>query len=702
MRTTDRILDVGQIFRFPEVNQFVEETPPYFCWRKEADTKEYHIVVRKKDGTSVWDVKTTNTFTIPDYELPSGEYEWNLYTEQEEMGWVSFTIAQKAVPFLRPTAEDIFTKVPTMHPRHLFFQEDIEDIKKNKGAELEVLKRNIKLAIENGFPEPPVYHMPENKDSLLDYRAYFGKYRDYCDRDLIACALGHAILQDEEATEHGKKLLLTICNWNPEGPCSINGPWGDEVGLSNCRCLPAAYDLLWDVLDEKERLFVERTIFIYGKQCKENLLGFDFFSRPGRSHSGRVPAYLGEAAMILKGSSVVDEAELMEWLQLSVNIYGSFFPYYGGADGGWAEGTFYASTYTKWYLPFFMAVERLSGYRFLDRPFYQRVSQYFLHFSQPGMENHPFCDGYWCNSEDKEWPGFFAQNPFRFYADRFGPELAKEYAKKLELPEVFRLHLLDIFIPAGNPPEVHVTGEATNGYHFKEAGYISHHSNMEDLKHDTILLARASKFGSGSHQHADQGSFAIISGGTTLIGPSGYFGYKYGSEHHKNWTKQSKAHNCILVDGVGQKTFSHETIGKVLSCETLDDGTFVAELDLTMSYAMLEKWTRKFIKKDGTIRIIDDINSENEVEISWLLHSLSQPQVEDGQVVICRNDKKLEIKTMQGLEGTPEITDQFETNLFAGMEAKGDNAWFTLPNQYHMKWKTSRSKMHHIEVEFQI
>ena len=63
-------------------------------------------------------------------------------------------------------------------------------------------------------------------------------------------------MDDKKAGEHARNLLLTICDWNSEGPCSLEGPWGDEVGLSHARCLPAVFDLCFDLLSEKERIFV--------------------------------------------------------------------------------------------------------------------------------------------------------------------------------------------------------------------------------------------------------------------------------------------------------------------------------------------------------------------------------------------------------------------------------------------------------------
>lgn len=702
MNANKGIYEVAQIFRFPEKSQLVEENPPYFCWKSEDEPTEYRICVKNSKDEIIWEDTTTASFAVCDKHLEEGEYSWNLYIPNEEMGWVDFKMAKDTVTFVRPTAKDILSKLPTMHPRHLFFKEDIEQIKANKSGELEVLKRNIKLALEDGIPDEPIHHMPGHENDRIDYRAFFGRYRDICDRNLVACALGHAILGDKEAGQHARELLLTICNWNPSGPCSINGPWGDEIGLSNCRCLPSVYDLIWDILTEKERIFVQRTIYIYGKQCKDNLTMFNFFQKPGRSHSGRVPAYLGEAAMILKGSSIVEEAELEEWLQITLDIYGSFFPYYGGQDGGWAESVFYASTYTKWYIPFFMSVERLSGYRFLDRPFYQRVSQFFTHFSPLGWETHPFGDGYWCNSEDKEWPGFFAQNPYRFYAQRFGPDLVRDWTKKLELPEIFRLHLLDIFIPEGNPPKEHLTGETTNTYEFTNAGVLSHHSDIFNPDKDIALLARASKYGSVSHQHSDQGNFAIMCDGIMLTGPSGYFGYQYGTDHHKQWTNQTKAHNCILVDGEGQPSYSYSATGKIKECKELDNNEFTATLDLSEAYPTLKHWIRHLhMTNDGIITIKDDILADKDVEISWLLHSLSEPSLENGNFVINRQGKKLTIIEQSGILDNPHTTSEFDPHVFHNMP-EGVVPWMELDDQYHTTWKTNKLKQHNIEVKFKI
>jgi len=686
----------GQIFPFPQPGERVEETPPSFCWLKVEGVEEYEVLIRNAKGKEIWHGTTKRNFIVPDLVLEAGKYEWNLLGGGMERGWWDFEIMPGAVKFLRPKAKDVLSKVPREHPRHLFSLSDIPWIMEHRASEMNTLRRNIDLALKNGLPSPPEYH--KNREAL-PYREYFGRHRDFCDRDLVACALGYRLLGDKEAGEHAVRSLLTICDWNPAGPCSILGPWGDEVGLSHARCLPAVYDLVWDLLDEKQRLFVERTIAAYALQCEELLNHLDFSQNPGNSHAGRVPAYLGEAALVLWGSSIAPEI-LERWLTLALDIYGSFFPHFGGPDGGWAEGTFYATSYTKWYLPFFLAVERYSGYRFLDRPFYQRLIHFFLHFAPPGWEIHPFCDGYWCRSDDPEWPGFFAQNPYRIYAQRSGLELAKKWERDAAAPDIFKLHLLDVFIPEGSPPAERLTGEVTQVRSFPYAGFISLHTHLEDQSRDIALLARASRHGSDSHQHADQGSFALICRGTALISPSGYFGREWGTRHHREWTKSTRAHNAILVDGVGQEIWSHKATGRILCCRQIGDLRY-GELDLTAAYPMLKLWNRRFyLDPEGVLVVKDRVEADRPVTLSWLLHTLSEPKAEgNGTVSLDRKGIHLDIRPHTGLTGSCSIKDRFAVDLNEGVPEKYR---VTMPQQYHLTWTTLPAMRHDIVVSFHI
>jgi len=684
----------GQIFPSPREGEIMYETPPVFCWLREDGLEKARVLVRR-DGEVVWQGETEKNYLVPGQLLPPGEYEWNLYGEDAERGWQRFSIAEHAIEFTRPDAKKILDSVPDARPRHLFFAEDVPEIVRTHEAALETLKRNIEQALSDGLPVPPMYHRDEH---ALPYREYFGRHRDFCDRNLVACALGHRLLGDHRAAEHAKNLLLTLCDWNSEGPCSLQGIWGDEVGLSHARCLPAVFDLCYDLLDEKQRKFVARVVSLYAFQCERLLMGLDFCQNPGHSHAGRLPAYLGEAAMALKGTGVVPDEALIRWMTTAIDIYGGIFPYFGGPDGGWAEGMFYASSYTKWFLPFFSAVKRFSGVDFMKRPFYQRFARYLQHFCPPGWENHPFGDGYWCKPDDIEWPGFFAQNPYHIYAERFGSDLLRKWSKDAQHQELFKLHLLDVFLPDGEPEERSLAGGATRACAFPDAGYISLHTDPTQPDRELALLARASRFASQSHSHADQGSFALMAGGTALISPSGYFGRQFGSKHHYEWTNQTKAHNTILVNGEGQKPFSFESGGRVLYAKD-EGGALTGAVDPSNAYEQVRAWTRSFELTENELIVKDHIELHKPGEISYLLHSLSLPEHTESGMRLMRNGIELRIIPEEGNLENPEIRDRFDVEL---NEGEPEKYHVTMPQQYHMRWTAPAKRVHDIRVRFEV
>ena len=714
-----------QVFPFPAEGEVVWETPPCFVWIALEKCAAYTVVVCDAEG-EIWRGQTDKNYAVPTTVIRPGKYRWNLYAningEEYERGWIGFTIAENAVEFVRPTGRQIYDAVPEcIRPRHLFEKADVQKLLQLHGADVETLKRNIEQAYIDGMPEEPRFYSDPN---AMPYREYFGRHRDFVDRNLIACALGYQLLGDGKAGVHAKNLLLTICRWDPDAECSLlEGP-GDELGLSHARCLPAAYDMLDELLNEEERALVINRVAAYAQQCEDRLLQTDFVANPGNSHVGRLPAYLGEAAMVLKGvvgdaaidrsaathlpqhDCLITEKTLIRWLDLAAEIFGGIFPFYGGPDGSWGEGPFYATSYTKWYLPFFNAVDRFLGVSYLNRPFYQRLTHYLMHFADPMAENHPFGDGYWCHSEDEEWPGFFAQNPFRIYAEKFGPAEAVAMEKKIPQPELFKLHLLDIFLPVKKATtQQHITGRAEKAQSFPYAGLVSLRNQPTPCESGTsgiAVMARASRYGSASHSHPDQGSFALFYNGIALITPSGYFGRAYGSQHHEWWTNTTQAHNCILVNGQGQKRESHESVGEILTCSE-NNGVYTIVLDLSKAYPMLEKYVRQLImdEKACMLTVLDDVYAKEPVEVDWLLHSLSEPEVDEkGNVRIERKGVRLDVQPQIDLDVQAVISDRFGVDL---NEGEPEAYHVTMPRQYHMAWRSVETKKeHHIKVKMKI
>ena len=683
-----------ELLPFPYDGCIVEETPPCFSWLFTEGVSHYRVEIYRDDQL-FWSGETDLNHLIPDRVLEPGAYTWDVLGGGMRRGVWHFTIAQGAPVLKRPDARTVFASVPDVRPRHLFFASDVPALLAEHETEVRVLRRNIVMAKADPYPTPPLYHRDPD---ALPYREYFGQFRDAADRDLVALALGYALLSDREAGERGRELLLRVCDISPYGPASLLGPYGDEVGLSMARILPAVFDLLYGVLSERERLFVARTVAAYAAQCEERLQKLDYTHNPGDSHAGRLPAYLGEAALSLKGTGVVPEETLLRWLGQALAIYGGIFPFYGGADGGWAEGPFYASSYTRWFLPFFSAVERYTGFSFTVRPFYRHLTRFLLHFADPTHENHPFGDGYWCRSEDPEWPGFFAQDPMRYYAERFGPaEAVRRHRAACNAP-YYSLHLLDLFLPASSGRPWYREEPVEALALFPDTGFAAMHTAPDDPETDLCCLIRASRFGSSSHRHPDQGNFALFAGGYALISPSGYFGRQYGSEHHRLWLNSSKAHNVPLPDGKGQYTKSHLCRGRILDAHT-EGNSLRVRIEAGSAYAPDLHWERTYMLEGNRLTVTDVLQWDHPFTVLYPLHTLSQPYAQGDSVTVRRGPFTLTVQPQAGFTDTPVLSDHYDVDLNAGEPAAYH---VSRPPQYHIYYEAPARTCHTLVMTFTV
>lgn len=681
-----------QNFPYPECGATIYENPPTFIWVPVEGAREYTVCIFDSEGVLLETLTESKHYVTPSLHFEPKTYFWSIKSDNGyERERYSFTISPDALDFEPVLAEELFSAVPAERPRHLFSASDIPALKEKKRGALRTLKRNVEIAMTHGSPERPMFHRDA---AAKPYREYFGEYRDFVDRDLVAASLWYALTGDAVVGEYAKGLFLDICDMNPNGPCSQNGGYGDEVGLSNARCLPAVFDLIYPLLDEKKRKYAALTVAAYARQSYDRIKRINYAENPSDSHVGRIPAYLGEAALVLKGEGVVSDAELLSWLELSLDIYCGIFPYYGGKDGSWAEGTFYSTSYTKWYLPFFSVVERYTGKSLAEKPFYHRYTNFLLHFCNPDYELHPFGDGYWCSPESPEWPGFFAQNPYRYYAERFGPDAARERMAAAEEQEIYKLHLLDIFLPI-KPVSRSLAHEPRDVEAFPDGGFAAIHSEF-GAKDDICVLARASRFGSDSHRHADQGSFAIFAGGTALITPSGYFGRRYGTKHHLEWTNTTAAHNTLLFNGVGQPTFSMESRGKIVS---VNEDEKCVLLDMSEAYPNINLWQREITLSGDTVTVRDTVEADEPVTVDYLLHSLSEPKSDGNSVVVERAGKRVNVTPTSGNLVLSSVTDKFGVDLNDGEPIEYA---VEMPKQYHITYKAEAKRRHEPAVEYKI
>jgi hypothetical protein len=173
-----------------------------------------------------------------------------------------------------------------------------------------------------------------------------------------------------------------------------------------------------------------------------------------------------------------------------------------------------------------------------------------------------------------------------------------------------------------------------------------------------------------------------MKGGTALAIPSGYYGPSYGKPHHAQWTRATKANNCILVDGQGQKIRSADAAGAIIDFKDAAGYSYVAG-DATPAYmGKLDKWVRRILfLRPGLFLLLDEIEAQTTSQYQWLLHAFEKMEIQGSQVTSRRRGATLDVTLAcsHGLNLTQ--TDQFDTPYNYG-----------IPEAYH------REKANHWHV----
>jgi hypothetical protein len=711
----------GGLFPTPAAGSEVGINPPGFAWWRAPRAASYRLLVRTAAGRPIYESEDLPyPAEVPREPLDAGKYLWNVEARNASgetvarRGWWPFTVPEGIPELAWEDPKAILARVPEAHPRYIFLKEDLANVRRSLegGRKLawQAVIAAADRALKTPLPEPPRYHTFEGRDrQRMGYTVYFREFRRRVDGTLSALAVAYLLSGKERYGVAAKKLLLEIESWGAEGPMSVLSRFGDEPGLSMARHGHRAYDWLYDLFDETERKRARQMTIARARQVFERLQKADYLASPAESHNGRLIAYLAEYAIVLKGEAT----EAPEWLDYSLRALMTFYPHWGDADGGWAEGVSYALSYNTLYLPAIESLRVAAGVDLYQRPFFRNARRFFLYCSTPRGEMQPFGDG-------AERSGVGAQGAalMQHHGRRFGDAAAVWWAKETHEKAgggdpLIAMLTEDTVAPA--PP-----AELPAAAVFHGIGWAALHSALDRPQEDTFVLFKSSPFGSVSHSHADQNSFCILKGGKALAIPSGYYGPAYGMPHHANWTRQTKANNSILVNGDGQPARDPEAAGRISDFRHLETLTYVCG-DASVAYGgKLTRFVRHVMfLRPGIIAMLDEIEAPEPAEFSWLLHSLEKIQVDAvDRTVVCARDKAsltVRLDSDAGLlfrqtsafataynEGNPpeyrqEVPDQWhftarterrtaKTRIAALMVVRGEDEGFAVEWQYHPGW----------------
>ena len=660
--------------------------PPGFAWWRAPGASTYRLGIWNEAGRQVLDVPgLKDPVLLPAITLPPGEYAWNVeaWDARDALiarrGFWYFRVPEGLSEFPWEEPRDILARVPATHPRYMFLREALPEIRKTltttRKRAWDSIRSSAERYLSTPLPTPPEYHTySDPARQRMGYTKYYAYLRGIIDSAMSTMALAYVISSDQRYGLAAKKILLEVEKWGNEGPMSLMASWGDEPGLSMARHGHRAYDWLYDLFDAGERARVRDLTIGRARQVLTRLKRADYLAQPSESHNGRLIAYLSEYAVTLK-----DEApDAVEWLDYSLRSLTTFYPHWGDSDGGWGEGVSYALSYNAIYLGALDSLRAATGYDLYQRPFFGSVRKFFLYSTSPIGEIKPFGDGTE-GAVGSSGSGLMTHHG-RVFADGAAIWYAQQAGTSVGDP---LLAILTEDTVKPDPP-----ASASTAAVFRGIGWAAMHSALDQPRQDTFVHFKSSPFGSVSHSHADQNSFAVLKGGLALAIPSGYYGPSYGMPHHDRWTRQTKANNSILVNGAGQVDRSAKAQGRISVFQHQEAITYVRG-DAAAAYGgKLSTFLRHVVfLRPGLIAMVDELEAPEPAEYRWLLHGFEQMQLDETLHTVTSFRKgatlTVNLNCDQGLGFSQ--TDQFDTPY---NEGNPPEYWEDKPGQWHFTART--------------
>jgi len=668
-------------------------SPPGLAWYPAPNAAGYRVEIKKDNGPVVYQKDIPpETVHLPDRILHPGKYNWNIHALDKQgkvsasRGEKSFIISENPdkLPWISPT--ELLSRVPKDHSRVIFLKPKMAEFKHRLSTThqsvLDNLVKQADVALTIGLPPFPEYHRADDPAVVrMGYSRYFPLFRKYIDGAMTTLAKAWLFTGEKRYADASKAILLEISGWpqDYDNVTSIGAKWGDEPGLSYSRWGHKVYDWLYDTLTPSEKDKVFRMCEARAWHTHRRLTRANYLTTPGESHNGRLIAYLAEMAVALAHESEGAET----WLEYSLKALTTIYPHWGGIEGGWAEGIPYGLWYNGFYIAAFDTLLETTGYNLWQRPFFSKIRYFYMYCASPRGEIRPFGD-----SAEGAGPGVPGGGEFgnliNYHAQRFNDPHAlwwvnQTYGWEGSTDEQSLLFPADL---KPTPP-----ADLPNSRIFRGVGWAGLHSNLSDPENDTFFLFKSSPYGSVSHSHGDQNAFAVMKGGVALAIPSGYYGPSYGQPHHANWTRSTKANNCILVNGTGQVLRSDKASGKIAEFEDKAGYTYLLG-DAAMAYdGRLTRFNRHVLfLRPGIILMLDDLEAPEKSAFQWMLHAFEAMKTEENKIVSQRRGARLTawVQSQHGI--IISQTNQFDTPFNEGIPKEFH---LNKPDQWHVTAETT-------------
>ena len=572
-----------------------------------------------------------------------------------------------------PSPDELLGRVPADHPRVYATRASLGDFRARREGEMawwwEGFRARCDAHLAKDLPAEPGPEFDfsgrtgaltaEDMDRMNRLRGLGGA----ASGPMWELAFGYLVSGEEAYGRRAVQWLLEISSWDPEGTTGYRNH--DQVFRDIAWKSACVYDWTWELMSPDERAAALEAIATRG-----GILYRDFredtrpiYEWPFDSHGWTSMGFLG----IIATAICHDAPQADEWFRFVAATYPPLYPPWGGEEGGWCQGT----AYWKWSVSFFAefaeALRSATGLDLLDKAFCRNNGWFKLAMHPPFCDRHHFGDG------NLGAPGTTDRMNLLYYATHYRDPYLKWYADQIPGDRdggVFGYWWYDYDLPARPPVDV------PQSRYLPDIGWVGMHSDMSDPD-DVMLVFKSSWYGSFNHSHADQNHFVIYGYGEPLLIDSGYYDW-YGSDHDANWTRHTRAHNCILVNGAGQRTFDITAKGAIVDYFESPTGCYTAG-DAARAYgSRLSRFVRHvlYLRPDAFV-IVDELAAYEPATFTWCCHALAPMAIDEAarRILVQQGDAALDIAFAEPTTLTFTQDDDWDGHPPQGRYAEQPRHW---------------------------
>jgi len=536
-----------------------------------------------------------------------------------------------------------------------------------------IVSREDLMSLPNKVTEPPVstYYaemlawLEERKDrSLPDcppgglgegFRAQLYEMG----RLTLSAAVAWWASRDGEWLELAKRALLKIASWeywrSPVHlplPCDLSsGFTALHVGLT--------YDLLFEELDEKERLAVQEAILKHGTAfIQPETIDRQWWSW---AHDGNwsyhTMANIGTATLAI----YPERPEVRPAIETAAGHIQRSLDHIHPL-GGWREGVSYGMGTLQSARLFVDALAAAGDARLADHPGLQVLPDFFLFtMLAPGRQVY-FGD---CGVQAGPAPVLYREAALSGRGDL--QYVADERRSGGALGILWRNNALRPQPPRFDPPS----------RYWPQIGWAVLRESWEDPYR--LVLATKAGTVSGGHQHPDCGTFLLVAYGKELISEPGVGTYSRGYHRGRSPIKSSRTHNCPIFDGHEQ--VAREFFGGDIVQFLSQPGYDVVKMELTHAYDYegLQRWQRYFfLLRPELVVQVDEVSgwtghyAFRSMPMEFRLHTFGEITLRDFDAVFRREGAVLLVKTLLPpyTPGLGDHSSAYSIGVHEGLETK--------------------------------